>query len=196
MNDVKINSNSIEEMYVKYYSSLKRHCIKLVSYNPRFVSIAEDCVQEAFYRAVCHADDFASSPNQYGWLATCCTHYMLSHIRKAKKREKIIGKSVSLEAYGDVPDLMDNVLAWIAHTDYQETIEEFMATLSPLEQKIFRAYYEKGLSLKDTAQQSKLSITSVRGTLDRIRAKGRHFRLMIFPFIGQCTLTLFKHHIK
>lgn len=88
MNDVKINSNSIEEMYVKYYSSLKRHCIKLVSYNPRFVSIAEDCVQEAFYRAVCHADDFASSPNQYGWLATCCTHYMLSHIRKTKKREK------------------------------------------------------------------------------------------------------------
>lgn len=121
---------------------------------------------------------------------------MLSHIRKAKKREKIIGKSVSLEAYGDVPDLMDNILAWIAHTDYQETIEEFMATLSPLEQKIFRAYYEEGLSLKDTAQQSKLSITSVRGTLDRIRAKGRHFRLMIFPFIGQCTLTLFKHHIK
>lgn len=141
MNDVKINSNSIEEIYVKYYSSLKRHCIKLVSYNPRFVSIAEDCVQEAFYRAVCHADDFASSPNQYGWLATCCTHYMLSHIRKTKKREKIIGKSVSLEAYGDVPDLMDNILAWIAHTDYQETIEEFMATLSPLEQKIFRAYY-------------------------------------------------------
>ena len=30
MNDVKINSNSIEEMYVKYYSSLKRHCIKLL----------------------------------------------------------------------------------------------------------------------------------------------------------------------
>ena len=49
MNDVKINSNSIEEMYVKYYSSLKRHCIKLVLYNPRFVSIAEDCVQAVSY---------------------------------------------------------------------------------------------------------------------------------------------------
>lgn len=94
MNDVKINSNSIEEMYTKYYTSLKRHCIKLASYNPQFVSIAEDCVQEAFYRAVCHAEDFASSPNQYGWLATCCSHYMLSHIRQAKKREKIIGKSM------------------------------------------------------------------------------------------------------
>ena len=111
MNDVKINSNSIEEMYTKYYTSLKRHCIKLASYNPQFVSIAEDCVQEAFYRAVCHAEDFASSPNQYGWLATCCSHYMLSHIRQAKKREKIIGKSMSLDEYGDVPDLMDNILA-------------------------------------------------------------------------------------
>lgn len=196
MNDVKINSNSIEEMYTKYYISLKRHCIKLVSYNPQFVSIAEDCVQEAFYRAICHAEDFESSPNQYGWLATCCSHYMLSHIRQAKKREKIIGKSVSLDEYGDIPDLMDNILAWIAHIEYQETVAEFIATLSPLEQKVFRAYYEKGLSLKDTAQRAKLSTTSVRGTLDRIRTKGRHFRIMIFLYMGQCIWALLKHHIK
>lgn len=122
-----MDSKSIEEMYVKYYTALKRYCIKLVSYNSRYSDIAEDCVQEAFYRAVCNAEDFESSPNQYGWLATCCSHYMLSHIRQSKKREAIIGKTVSLEAYGDVPDLMDNILAWIAHTEYQETVEEFMA---------------------------------------------------------------------
>lgn len=191
-----MDSKSIEEMYVKYYTALKRYCIKLVSYNSRYSDIAEDCVQEAFYRAVCNAEDFESSPNQYGWLVTCCSHYMLSHIRQSKKREAIIGKTVSLEAYGDVPDLMDNVLAWIAHTEYQETVAEFIATLSPLEQKVFRAYYEKGLSLKDTAQQAKLSTTSVRGTLDRIRTKGRHFHIMIFLYIGQCILTLLKHRIK
>lgn len=111
MNDVKVDSNDIEEMYIKYYTPLKRYCMKLVSYNSRYTVIAEDCVQEAFYRAVCHAEDFASSQNQYGWLAACCSHYMLSYIRKAKRREEIIGKPVSLEAYGDVPDLMDNVLA-------------------------------------------------------------------------------------
>ena len=183
MSDVKIDSNNIEEMYIKYYTPLKRYCIKLVSYNSRYTAIAEDCVQEAFYRAVCQAEDFASSPNQYGWLATCCSHYMLSHIRQVKKREEIIGKSVSLEAYGDVPDLMDNVLAWIARTEYRETVEEFMEKLSPLEQKVFHVYYEKRLSLKETAQQTKLSATSVRGTLDRIRTKGRHFYPMIFLFI-------------
>lgn len=197
MNDVKVSSNSIEEMYSKYYTSLKRYCIKLVSYNPRYTAIAEDCVQEAFYRAVCHAEEFASSPNQYGWLATCCSHYMLSHIRKIKKREETMGKPVSLEAYGDVPDLMDNVLAWIARTEYQETVEEFTAELSPLEQRVFRSYYEKGLSLKETAQQTKISATSVRGALDRIRAKGRHFYPMMLLFIiGQCTLCLFKHYMK
>ena len=170
--------------------------MKLVSYNSRYTVIAEDCVQEAFYRAVCHAEDFASSQNQYGWLAACCSHYMLSYIRKAKRREEIIGKPVSLEAYGDVPDLMDNVLAWIAHTECMETVEEFMAELSPLEQKVFRTYYEKGLSLKDTAQQAGLSVTSVRGTLDRIRVKGHHFHPMMLLFIGQCTLHLFKHYMK
>ena len=196
MNDVTVDSSSIEEMYTKYYTSLKRYCIKLVSYDPRYAAIAEDCVQEAFYRAVCHAEDFASSPNQYGWLATCCLHYMLSHIRQAKKREEIIGKPVSLETYGDVPDLMDNVLAWIAQTECRETIGEFMAELSPLEQKVFHTYYEKSLSLKDTAQQTELSVTSVRGTLDRIRAKGRHVHPMMLLLIGQCTLSLFKHYMK
>ena len=42
---------------------------------------------------------------------------MLSHIRQGRRREAIIGKPVSLEAYGDVPDLMDNVLAWITRTE-------------------------------------------------------------------------------
>lgn len=123
------------------------------------------------------------------------TLYAVSHtaIQKARSNYR---KTVSLEAYGDVPDLMDNILAWIAHTEYQETVAEFIATLSPLEQKVFRAYYEKGLSLKDTAQQAKLSTTSVRGTLDRIRTKGRHFHIMIFLYIGQCILTLLKHRIK
>ena len=87
-----MDSKSIEEMYVKYYTALKRYCIKLVSYNSRYSDIAEDCVQEAFYRAVCNAEDFESSPNQYGWLVTCCSHYMLSHIRQSKKREAIIVK--------------------------------------------------------------------------------------------------------
>ena len=48
MSDVKIDSNNIEEMYIKYYTPLKRYCIKLVSYNSRYTAIAEDCVQEAF----------------------------------------------------------------------------------------------------------------------------------------------------
>ena len=193
---IRHRTNSFVRYCLKYYTPLKRYCMKLVSYNSRYTVIAEDCVQEAFYRAVCHAEDFASSQNQYGWLAACCSHYMLSYIRKAKRREEIIGKPVSLEAYGDVPDLMDNVLAWIAHTECMETVEEFMAELSPLEQKVFRTYYEKGLSLKDTAQQAGLSVTSVRGTLDRIRVKGRHFHPMMLLFIGQCTLHLFKHYMK
>lgn len=31
MNDVKVDSNDIEEMYIKYYTPLKRYCMKLVS---------------------------------------------------------------------------------------------------------------------------------------------------------------------
>ena len=41
MNDVKVDSNDIEEMYIKYYTPLKRYCMKLVSYNSRYTVIAE-----------------------------------------------------------------------------------------------------------------------------------------------------------
>lgn len=75
-----MDSKSIEEMYVKYYTALKRYCIKLVSYNSRYSDIAEDCVQEAFYRAVCNAEDFESSRTSTdGWLLVvhiiCCLTY-------------------------------------------------------------------------------------------------------------------------
>ena len=121
---------------------------------------------------------------------------MLSHIRQGRRREAIIGKPVSLEAYGDVPDLMDNVLAWITRTEQRDTIAEFIAELTPLEQKVFHVYYEKGQSLKDTAQQAEITSTSARGALDRIRAKGRHFHLVVILFIGQYTFDLFMRYMK
>jgi RNA polymerase sigma factor, sigma-70 family len=196
MRETNIDPQNIEEMYIKYYATLKRYCIRLVSYNPRYTAIADDCVQEAFYRAIRNSKDFTSSKNQYGWLATCCLHYMLSHIRQGRRREAIIGKPVSLEAYGDVPDLMDNVLAWITRTEQRDTIAEFIAELTPLEQKVFHVYYEKGQSLKDTAQQAEITSTSARGALDRIRAKGRHFHLAVILFIGQYTFDLFMRYMK
>lgn len=121
--------------------------------------------------------------------------YAVAHQARQAK-EAIIGKPVSLEAYGDVPDLMDNVLAWITRTEQRDTIAEFIAELTPLEQKVFHVYYEKGQSLKDTAQQAEITSTSARGALDRIRAKGRHFHLAVILFIGQYTFDLFMRYMK
>ena len=59
-----------------------------------------------------------------------------------------------------------------------------------------RVYYEKGQSLKDTAQQAEITSTSARGALDRIRAKGRHFHLAVILFIGQYTFDLFMRYMK
>ena len=95
-----------------------------------------------------------------------------------------------------MPDLMDNVLFWITRTEQRDTHDEFIAELTPLEQKVFHIYYEKGLSLKDTAQQAEVTVTSARGALDRIRAKGRHFQLIVLLFLGQCTFDLFIRYMK
>lgn len=81
-------------------------------------------------------------------------------------------------------------------TNALRTIAEFIAELTPLEQKVFHVYYEKGQSLKDTAQQAEITSTSARGALDRIRAKGRHFHLAVILFIGQYTFDLFMRYMK
>lgn len=86
MRETNIDPQNIEEMYIKYYATLKRYCIRLVSYNPRYTAIADDCVQEAFYRAIRNSKDFTSSKNQYGWLATLLfALYAVAHqARQAK----------------------------------------------------------------------------------------------------------------
>lgn len=76
------NENAfVTELFEKYHDQLKRYCMRYVRYNARYYPLVDDCIQEAFYKAVLHQNDVMQSPNPYGWLAKCCENYLKSKYR-------------------------------------------------------------------------------------------------------------------
>lgn len=72
------NENAfVTELFEKYHDQLKRYCMRYVRYNARYYPLVDDCIQEAFYKAVLHQNDVMQSPNPYGWLAKCCENYRI-----------------------------------------------------------------------------------------------------------------------
>ena len=66
---MKSENAFVTELFEKYHDQLKRYCMRYVRYNARYYPLVDDCIQEAFYKAVLHQNDVMQSPNPYGWLA-------------------------------------------------------------------------------------------------------------------------------
>lgn len=87
---MKSENAFVTELFEKYHDQLKRYCMRYVRYNARYYPLVDDCIQEAFYKAVLHQNDVMQSPNPYGWLAKCCENYLKSKYRQEKRRAEIL----------------------------------------------------------------------------------------------------------
>lgn len=177
----------LAELFAKYHDALERYCKRLVHYDPKYFSLAEDSVQIAFLTALKHPESFNNSPNQYGWLAVCCKNHIMSKLRQQKNRTNIIGVSVSFEECETVQDPTDAIIRWMESSDSREYISKIYTSLSSSEKKIFEDYYLHDCSLKETAIRNNITVGSVRGAVQRIRKKAKNMEfLSIILFLGQC----------
>ena len=185
------NENAfVTELFEKYHDQLKRYCMRYVRYNARYYPLVDDCIQEAFYKAVLHQNDVMQSPNPYGWLAKCCENYLKSKYRQEKRRAEIIGRNVSYDECGEVEDPKDDILRWLYSDEHHELLTGIYSLLTPAEKKIFRYYYRENLSLQETAEKVGVTPNSARGAVQRIRKKALKLKIpSIFVLIGQCILT-------
>lgn len=62
---MKSENAFVTELFEKYHDQLKRYCMRYVRYNARYYPLVDDCIQEAFYKAVLHQNDVMQSPNPY-----------------------------------------------------------------------------------------------------------------------------------
>lgn len=180
-------NTQLADLFTEHHDALERYCKRLVHYDPKYFSLAEDCVQIAFLTALRHPESFNNCPNKYGWLAICCKNYIISKLRQQKNRANILGKRVSFEECESVEDPTDAIIRWIDSSTLQEYIDSIYTSLSPSEKRIFEDYYYQDCSLQETATRNNVTIGSVRGAVQRIRkkAKGLRFLSMILLF-GQC----------
>ncbi len=183
----------LTELFIRYHDTLEQYCKRLVHYDPKFFTLAEDAVQIAFLNAVKDAESFNASQNQYGWLAICCRNYIMSKLRQYKNRNDIVGKHISFDACESVQDPVDAVIRWLDSTYSQVITDSIYASLSSSEKQVFEDYYLRDCSLKETAQRNNVTIGSVRGAIQRIRKKAKEINFFsLFLLIGQCISNLIR----
>lgn len=173
----------LTDLFIQHHDALERYCKRLVHYDPKFFTLAEDCVQFAFLTALKHPDEFNNCLNKYGWLSICCKNYIMSKIRKHKNRLKILGRTTSFDECESVEDPIDAIIRWIDSSSTKEYIDLLYNSLSTTEKRIFADYYYRDYSLLETAKRNNVTIGSVRGAVQRIRNKAKNMKHLLNNFI-------------
>ena len=131
---------------------------KLISYATHLVGDAErgrDIAQETFVR-LCGQDRLQMEPRLAEWLFAVCRNLCID-VRRKEKRMRLLseGQADSQVAPGAMPGL---------EMEKQETIAQVLSTLRSLtanQQEVIRLKFQHGLSYKQIAQVTTLSVSNV-----------------------------------
>ncbi len=165
------------ELYNKYYALLKNYCISLFHYDPSLTALAEDCVQDAFYKALTHPEDILKAPNPCAWLVKCCKNNCYAVLRRKVLVRRLLGKPIPLEENTEIQDVTDSLIRWLCQYQAMEQLKELQASLTPLEKSVFDSYYLNNMSVAETAEYNGIAFYSVKGALDRIRSKAKKIKI-------------------
>jgi len=138
---------------------------------------AEDVLQEAFFKAYEHLDQFQGNSKFYTWIVRIAVNQALMKLRKRKS-----DRSVSLDEQIDTGE--DMVVREIATWDpdpeerySQEELNTILAQaieeLAPIYRTVFTLRDVDGLSTEETAEALDLSVPAVKSRLLRARLQLR-----------------------
>lgn len=119
-------------------------------------SAVEECVNDVFLRIWTKAPTFDGTPEQFkGWVGQVTKSVAIDHYRKVQRQ-------LEREAlYADIPETPVE--------EKDDSFHEQIATLSTIDQQIFKMKYESGYSSKEIAEQLHLTVASVDNRLSRGR---------------------------
>lgn len=160
----------LAEIAAKYYDMLEKYCGRCVSYNPKYMSMIPDLIQETFLKAVENASVLRQHENIPGWLKKSCHFSLLNTLRSIRMSREVlypaIDKLRQLElAHGE------NENVWNDKITLKEVLTAVQSVLSEDEQIIFNDYFLDNLSTAETARRNNLTYDTVRGRISRIRKK-------------------------
>lgn len=180
-------NDQLSDLFIRHHDTLEQYCHRLVHYDPKFFTLAEDAVQIAFMKAIIDPVSFNASPNKYGWLAVCCKNHISSKLRQYKNRNDIAGQHISYDVCESVQDPIDAIIRWIDSSYSKEIIDSIYDSLSPAEKQVFEDYYKRDYSLEETARRNNITVGAVRGAVQRIRKKAKEMKfLALILLVEQC----------
>lgn len=162
----------LEDLYHQYYESVYSLCLVVADFDPTAHQLIEDCIHDAFIKAIIYYDRYKHYKNPMGWIARVATNKLKSDLAKEKRHAKVtpIYSPEKLAAMALPTDEIDSELR---QKDVSRKIAQIYDMLTPQEKTIFVAYFLEDKSVDQTAKDTGLSVNSVRAGVRRIRQKAR-----------------------
>lgn len=178
-------SQRLQLLYEQYYDTIFRYCQVIVHYQSQYNPLIEDCVQDAFIKAIEHPEKFRASLNPAGWLAKAASNKLRSNLAREDRRNKIL-PFIKRELQESV-DLF--------HTEYdllldkeiiQEKLLHIYELLTEREKLVFHAVFLEGKSIKSSSTSTGLSVNSVRAAVFRIRKRALSENIFLILAFLRC----------
>lgn len=180
----------LEELAIRCSDVLMQYAMRFLNYQPHLRPLAQECVQEAFLRAVKCVDGLMAHENPVGWLKVVLKHLLLNRIGSAThQREELCG-DVSVHAAAIGQSAMDALNRWETQHQLEEVLQVAHAILTTEEQRTLDAHFISGLTTAETALLESVPESTIRGRISRIRNKLKK----VFPEL--CVLLLLGSYIK
>lgn len=144
-------AGKIDMFYSNIYPSLLSYAIRIL--NPDYSFLAEDCVQDAIFKAYNRRNSFTSPFHFKSFIYSCIHNNAVSVLRKNKSRCDYISQQDNI-----VEDLSRNIIEQETLSILYEAIEKLPENL----RKIFELSFEQGLKNAEVAATLDISESAVK----------------------------------
>lgn len=175
----------LEQLYKEHYDSVFRLCASITRNDRRLHPLIEDCVQEAFIKAIIHYDEFKDYNNPVGWICVVAINRLKSELRKESNRQKTVFL-LPLRECESTAFSHDNVEQMIRQEAILQKLLDIYNMLTEHEKLVFEEYFINGKKMQKVADDTGLSINSVRSAINRIRKRARSAKNLNIIFILEC----------
>jgi len=180
----------LDELAIRYSDVLMQYAMRFLNYQPHLRSLAQECVQEAYLRAVKCVDGLMAHENPVGWLKVVLKHLLLNRVGSAKHRREELCGDVSAHAAALDQSAEDALALWETHQQLEDVLQVAHAILTTEEQRTLENHFLSGLTTAETALLESVPESTIRGRISRIRRKLKK----VFPEL--CVLVLLGSYIK
>jgi RNA polymerase sigma-70 factor (ECF subfamily) len=162
--------SALEELFGRYKQPAFRAAFRLLGNEPD----ALDAVQEGFVKALTHLSGFQGRSSFKTWLLRVVSNAALDLGRQRGRRETLSLNAPGADETGDARLLTpDEAASGLERADLRILLDEALATLSEVQRQTFVLHADAGLSYREVADATGVSIGTVMSRLFYARQKLR-----------------------